>query len=85
MQDVIMWVAGVFVAGFIGYFGKYLGKILMERIHARRLEGMAERPSDPNEMKEKEEYDAEKQRLKLEKKRMKLIKKQDKKQDSQQD
>lgn len=85
MQDVITWVAGVFLAGFIGFFGKYLGKILIERIHARRLDGMVETPSDPNEKKVKEEYDAEKQRLKLEKKRIKLVKKQNKKQDSQED
>ncbi|MFZ7112384.1 MAG: hypothetical protein ACOWYE_11935 [Desulfatiglandales bacterium] len=85
MESVVTWIVGVFLAGFIGFFGKYLGKILIERMHARRMGGMAQTASDPEENKVKAEYDAEKQRLKLEKKRMKLIKKQNKKEESQED
>jgi hypothetical protein len=33
LMDVLTWVAVVFAAGFIGYFGRYLGKLIIEKIH----------------------------------------------------
>ena len=69
-MDVLKWVALVFVAGFIGYFGKYLAKILIERFHKRNFEKSSiARPAE--DKKDKSDYKAEKKRLKLEIKRQK--------------
>lgn len=70
LMDVLKWAAIVFAAGFIGYFGKYLGKLLMERLH----KGKREEPRAPMPLgKGASDYDhkIEKMRLKLEKKRVK--------------
>ena len=77
-----------FLAGFIGYFGEYLGKILISRIHPQGPDSKPKMPSGPNENKDGNRFDIEKQQLKLEKKRAKLIKKRsikhDKKNENQQ-
>jgi len=69
-MDVLKWAAVVFAAGFIGYFGKYLGKLLIERLHRNQPEETSTR--QPIE-KGTSDYDRklEKKRLKLEKKRVK--------------
>ena len=74
-MDVLKWVALVFVAGFIGYFGRYLAKFLIGRFHKRTVErSPVARPGEDKE--DKSNYKAEKKRLKLE------IKKQKKRGDS---
>jgi hypothetical protein len=69
-MDVLKWAAIVFAAGFIGYFGKYLGKLLIARLHRGKPEGT---PPPPPMGKGTSDYDhkIEKKRLKLEKKRVK--------------
>jgi hypothetical protein len=67
-MDVFKWVALVFVAGFIGYFGKYLAQFLIGRFHKRNVErSSVARP--PEGTQDKSDYKAEKKRLKLEIKR----------------
>jgi hypothetical protein len=69
-MDVLKWAAVVFAAGFIGYFGKYLGKLLIEKLRGDKLE----ETSAPQPIgKGTNDYDhkLEKKRLKLEKKRVK--------------
>lgn len=74
-MDVLKWIAIVFAAGFIGYFGKYLAKILIGRLHKSKVErSSVAQPAEGN--KSASDYKAEKKRLKLE------IKKQKKKKDS---
>lgn len=69
-MDVLKWVALVFIAGFIGYFGKYLAKILIGRLYKSRVERPSvARPAEDKE--DKSDYKAEKKRLKLEIKRQK--------------
>ena len=69
-MDVLKWVALVFVAGFIGYFGKYLAKFLIGRFHKRNVEkSPLARPAEDKE--DKSDYKAEKKRLKIEIKRQK--------------
>ena len=34
--DILKWVILVFFAGFVGFFGKYLGKVVLESVRARR-------------------------------------------------
>jgi hypothetical protein len=69
-MEVLKWAAIVFAAGFIGYFGKYLGRLVVERLHKRKRE---ETPAPPPTGKGTSDYDRkiEKKRLKLEKKRVK--------------
>ena len=61
LLTAIKWALIVFIAGFIGYFGKYLGKILIARFHRKK-----ELAKD---------LELEKERIKLEKKKLKLEKK----------
>ena len=70
-MDVLKWVALIFVAGFIGYFGKYLAQFLIGRFHKRTVErSPLARPTE-DDKEEKSDYKAEKKRLKLEVKRQK--------------
>ena len=69
-MDVLKWVALIFVAGFIGYFGKYLAKILIGRLHKSGVErSSVAQPAEDN--KSTSDYKVEKKRLKLEMKRQK--------------
>ena len=64
-MDVLKWVAIVFAAGFIGYFGKYLAKFLIGRVHKRSVErsSIAQPAGDKQDTSD---YKREKKRLKLE-------------------
>jgi hypothetical protein len=69
-MDVLKWVAIVFVAGFIGYFGRYLAKFLIGRVHKRKAEGSpVAQPAE--DKRNKSDYKREKKRLKIEMKRQK--------------
>lgn len=77
--EALKWIAVIFVAGFIGYFGKYLSKIILAKVHKKGPEGKSESsPSKPIKTKEEMDYELEKKRLKLEKKRIKAEKKAEK-------
>jgi hypothetical protein len=76
--EALKWVGIVFLAGFIGYFGRHLSMILIERFRRKK----ADRPSEVKTIQEQPSdiaADHEKDRLKLEKKRIKAQKKADKK------
>ena len=69
-MDVLKWVAIVFAAGFIGYFGKYFAKILIGRVHKRKAEKLpVAQPAEARQ--DKSDYKRAKKRLKLEIKRQK--------------
>jgi hypothetical protein len=69
-MDVFKWVVLVFVAGFIGCFGKYLAKFLIGRFHKRKAErSPIAQPAD--DKKSTFDYKRKKKRLKLEIKRQK--------------
>jgi|GEM_PF-2917155 len=70
----IKWTLVVFIAGFVGYFGRYLGKILIAKLHERRRR-LAERKIVEDLELEKERIKLEKKKLKLEKKKKKLLSK----------
>lgn len=76
--EILKWVGIVFAAGVIGYFGRYLGMLIIERAHRRKSDS-----SPPAEVKNvttvSEADKAEEKKLKLEKKRLKLEKKKEKK------
>ncbi len=75
LSEIFKWVGLAFAAGFIGYFGRYLSMLIIERLRKRKLE------STPEPVKEvPAQYDlAQRSLLKLEKKRAKLEAKQAKK------
>ena len=87
LVDVLKWVAIAFAAGFIGYFGRYLGKIIIARLHKRENEGppMAqpakESASELNREIEKDKLKLEKKKMQLEKKKLKELEKQEGKRD----
>jgi hypothetical protein len=76
--EILKWVGLVFAAGFIGYFGRYLSMLILERIHRRKSE-QARSIETTHEIAVSESDRAEKDKLKLEKKRLKLEKKRAKK------
>jgi len=36
--DILKWVGIVLAAGFIGYFGRYLAMLVLERVHQRKAQ-----------------------------------------------
>ena len=69
--EILKWIAVVFAAGFIGYFGKYLSKLIISKLHKKK-EVVIHLPYDKES---KYKYKLEKEKLKLEKKKLKLEKK----------
>ena len=69
--SILKWVVVVFLAGFIGYFGKLLAKKI-----SRRLGSNADNSAkaEPAKTTEDLDYKLEKKKLKLEKKRLKKSK-----------
>lgn len=62
--DILKWVGLVLAAGFIGYFGRYLAMMIIERTKKRKAQSAPEASPDP-------EIQLEETRLKLEKKKAK--------------
>ena len=76
--EALKWVGIVFLAGFIGYFGRYLSMKLIDWFRSKK----AEYPYEAKTEQEQPSYtaaDHEKDRHKLEKKRIKAQKKAEKK------
>ena len=79
--EALKWVGIVFIAGFIGYFGRYLGMVIIERLHKKKKE----QPSiieSPEKISTGKENVPEKEALKVEKKRLKAAHKAGKREDS---
>jgi hypothetical protein len=69
-MDVLKWIAIVFAAGFIGYFGRYLAIVLIGRLHKSKVERSSVAQLAEGE-KDTSDYKREKKRLKIEMKRQK--------------
>jgi len=69
-MGILKWTLVVFAAGFVGYFGKYLSKLLIERFRRGKAQGIS--VLQPAETKTSQyDYKSEKKRLKVEKKKAK--------------
>jgi hypothetical protein len=75
--EVLKWIGVVLAAGFVGYFGRYLAMLLIERVR-RRKTGPApatgpagESPASPEERLSEAQLKVEKKRAKAEAKRAK--------------
>ena len=74
--EVLKWVGIVLAAGFVGYFGRYLAMMIIERVHKKKAqEALAAAPVTPEAV----QLEAEKKKAKIEKKRTKAETKQRKK------
>jgi hypothetical protein len=75
--EILKWVGIVLAAGFIGYFGRYLAMVIIERARRRKTQELPgdatsnTAPSVQSNDANKDSYKLEKQRLKVEKKRIK--------------
>lgn len=72
--EVLKWVGIVFAAGFVGYFGRYLSKIVIAKAHKPKT-GTASVTQTDKQVSSGQTDELEKARLKLEKKKLKLEKK----------
>ena len=80
--EIFKWIGIVFAAGFIGYFGRYLSILIIERVRKKRTEQLPAAKSveaSTGEAPLSQVDQVEIERLKLEKKRLKLEKKKAKK------
>jgi len=74
--QILTWVGIVFAAGFIGYFGRYLSMLIIDRIHKKQAQESpaakaTENPAPPPQTPESAQREIEKQRAKTEKKKAK--------------
>lgn len=75
--DVLKWILVALGAGFIGYFGRYLAMILIERARRKRtdttvaVEPSGETPASPEERLAQTQLKTEKKRVKAEAKKAK--------------
>jgi len=68
--EVLKWIGVALAAGFVGYFGRYLAKLVIEKVRGRRSRPDAT-PEPPEAPPASPEVQLEESRLKLEKKRTK--------------
>lgn len=75
--DVLTWVFIVFVAGFIGYFGRHLAKRIIAKFSKKKEQKPSQTIIHQHESPEKYKFKAEieKQKAKIEKKKLKIEKK----------
>ena len=68
--EILKWIGLVLAAGFIGYFGRYLSMLLIDKIHKRKSEIHSTNQEISN-TSTAEVNNIEKEKIKLEKKRLK--------------
>ncbi|MFH1721964.1 MAG: hypothetical protein ABH950_05100 [Candidatus Altiarchaeota archaeon] len=76
--SALIWVFLAFLAGLIGYFGKYIGRIIIRSIRGGESSDLQKKSEQKVNVPSKGKYDykIEKEQLKLEKKKLKKEKKQ---------
>ena len=75
--DILKWIGIVLAAGFIGYFGRYLAMLILEKMHRRKEQAPAIEAA--KETATPQGNRLEESRLKLEKKKAKQAAKKAKK------
>ena len=73
--DILKWVGIVFAAGFIGYFGRYLSMLIIDRLHKKKskqtpAETAGEEAISPEAALEESRLKLEKKKAKAEAKRL---------------
>jgi hypothetical protein len=72
--EILKWVGIVLAAGFIGYFGRYLAMLIIDRIHKKKASDTTVSES-ARETRATQESDSETVKLEIEKQKAKLGKK----------
>ena len=67
--DILKWIGIVLAAGFVGYFGRYLAMMIIERVHRKKEREAA--TTVPPPATEAVQLEMTKQKAKLEKKKAK--------------
>ncbi|MBU2536564.1 MAG: hypothetical protein ABIK32_00255 [Chloroflexota bacterium] len=67
--EILKWVGIVLAAGFVGYFGRYLAMMIIERVHKKKSQETA--VTAPLVTPETIQLEIEKEKAKAEKKRAK--------------
>jgi hypothetical protein len=67
--DILKWIGIVLAAGFVGYFGRYLAMIVIDKVRKKKTRPAAEEPDV--EATANKDYRLDESRLKLEKKKAK--------------
>ena len=75
--DILKWIGIVLAAGFVGYFGRYLAMLILDRAHKKKAQTTDEKTAV--ETATSESGRLEESRLKLEKKKAKQAAKKAKK------
>jgi len=70
LVNILKWVALAFAAGFVGYFGRYLGMFIIERVRRRKTGSTVSSAPEPAAAPDRQDT-VETSRLKAEKKRAK--------------
>jgi len=68
-MEILKWVGIVLAAGFVGYFGRYLAMMIIERIHKKKAQETS--VTAPPVTPEAAQLEIEKQKAKIDKKRAK--------------
>ena len=67
--DILKWIGIALAAGFVGYFGRYLAMLILDRVRGKKHETVStERPAEPESVNTTR---IEESRLKIEKKKAK--------------
>ena len=75
--EVLKWISIVLAAGFVGYFGRYLAMLIIDRMHKKQAQQappaptVKETPVSPESRLEESKLKLEKKRAKAEAKRAK--------------
>ena len=67
--DILKWIGIVLAAGFVGYFGRYLAMLMIDRLRKKGPE--TGQPKSQIEMPSNQQFHNDESLLKLEKKRAK--------------
>lgn len=67
--DILKWIGIVLAAGFVGYFGRYLAMLILEKMRKKKTRAGA--VESGGKATSNKDYQLEETRLKLEKKRAK--------------
>ena len=76
-MEILKWIGIVLAAGFVGYFGRYLAMMIIERVHRKEEQETA--ATAPPPAPEAVQLEVAKQKAKMAKKRAKTRAKQLKK------
>jgi hypothetical protein len=76
--EILKWIGIVLAAGFIGYFGRYMAMLILERIHKKKAQQTLAK-EETKEIPTPQTDHLEESRLKIEKKKAKQVAKQVKK------